>query len=336
MVLIQFVLSALLISSSVWIFSQVNYLKNKDLGFTKENLLHVAVSQEETTMDFTSFKNIILSNPGIEKVSISKDAPLCHSKSAEIYFEGQSEIVKIAARRNYVNADFVETLGIQLISGNNFRENPQQNQNTCLINETAIEASGWKDNPLGKFVYMNGETYKVIGIVKDFHAHDVHNEIIPNLLLPHSENMSEAHNLIFKINPNSFTSSYEHIKNTISKAYPDNFFRILRYDNAMRKKAINIWSSASDTFTLFTGIAILIAIFALFALVIFAIQKRKKEIGVRKVQGAKFFQIYYLLIKEFIFIVLIAAVIALPAPEILARTMPGAYKYHLQIHHLQT
>lgn len=329
MVYFQFILSIVLITSSIWMYKQVNFLKNKDLGFVKENLLHCTLPAIKTNISYHQVRQQILENPGIEDMTISINSPLHTNWGNRIKYEGGPTDDFTHARWNQACENYINTMGMQLASGRNFSADFSADTKTCLINETAVKQFGW-DNPIGKWI-DNGERYIVVGVIKDFNIQDVHNPIIPYFLLYRDEGFTNYNDLTFKINPETMESSLAHINTVLKESFPNILFEVNGYDVGTYRLALKIWTSAKDTFAFFTIMAVLIAAMGLFGLVVFATQRKVKEIGIRKVQGARTIQILPLITKQFLVLVLAANVVVFPLARLLENKTPGQFKYSFTI-----
>lgn len=326
MVYLQFILSIVMITSSLWTYKQVDFLKNKDLGFQKETLLHCTLPNLETNASYQLLKERILENPSIENMSISGNSPGYHNWGFTLTYEGGSVEDRTYARRNEASPDYLKTMGMTLVDGRDFSEEPTADYESCLINETAVKTFGW-ENPIGKWIQTD-KKYRVVGVIKDFTIEDVHNPIRPFVLYKHNESLDRYNDLTFLVNPRTTESGLAHINAVLRDLFPEILFDVISYGTGMDQVSLQIWTSAQNTFAFFAVLAILISAMGLFGLVVFASQRRIKEIGIRKVQGASAWQILPLITKQFVILVLVANINVMPLTHILKNVTPGAYKYH--------
>ncbi|WP_163322798.1 ABC transporter permease [Draconibacterium mangrovi] len=330
MVYLQFILSVVLLTSSIWMYKQVTFLKNKDLGYTKDNLLHCKLPSVNSTVSYQQVRERILENPGIENMTISINSPLHSNWGTRVHYEGGPTDDHAYARWNQADENYLNTMSMTLVDGRNFSTDYSAETKTCLINETAVKQFGW-DNPIGKWLEMIDGHFTVIGVIKDFNIEDVHNPIIPYVLLYRNEGFASNNDLTFKVNPNTMTSSLEHINSVLNEAFPNILFEVNGYDVGTYRLALEIWTSAKNTFAFFTIMAVLIAAMGLFGLVVFASQRRIKEIGIRKVQGAQAAQILPLITRQFIILVVAANIIVYPLANFLKNVTPGHFKYQFTV-----
>ena len=329
LVYLQFVLSVVLITTSFWVYRQVNFLTNKDLGFNKENLYRCSMPEQNSSISYEALRNDILEHPGIEDMAVSLNSPFHSNWGCQVIPEGWQRENSVFSRWNIACPNYINTMNMQLIAGCNFSENKMSDTKACIINETAARAYGW-ENPLGKTLEMEGK-HTVIGLLKDFNVVDVHNPIPPFVLFLNDKDLSKRNDLTFKIHPESTESALPHIQGVLDKHFKGILFDVSHYDANLTRLELQIWSSAQNTIAFFTILALLIAALGLFGLVYYATQKRFKEIGIRKVQGAGIWQIIPLVTKRFLVMTLLANVIVFPFAEAIQNTIPGIYKYQFTL-----
>lgn len=330
MVYIQFVLSSILIAGSLWIYKQVNFMLTKELGFEKTALLHCKVDAANINKTYMSLRNEILSQPGIVNMALSYSTPMHNSWGMDISYEGGQVNEYTEIWYNKISPDFIDTYGMKIVNGRNFSYDYANDYYNCLINETAVRWFGWKD-PLGKWIEVDGSKRYVIGVVKDFHQEDVHNPIEPYVALLHDGNLNRQNCYTFLINPNSIKNSINHIEKVFNNSFPNSLFQVFAFDDDADRVDIKIWSKIRDTFAFFSIVAVIIAIVGIFGLVVFSTQRKVKEIGVRKIQGARVIQVFVLVIQEFIVLLLIANLTVFPVFPALVRYSPGVFKYHATV-----
>lgn len=329
MVYFQFILSVVLLTVSLWAYKQVNYLTNKDLGFDKQHLLHCTMPKQNSTVSYSALRDEILSYPGIENMTTSINSPMHSNWGCQVIPEGWSSENSIFSRWNAACSNYLNTMGMTLVNGRNLSDDLINDQQACLINETAARAFGW-DNPIGKTLEKEG-TYTVVGVINDFNIEDVHNPILPYVLFLKDKDLSKAGDLTFKIHPQAMRGSLAHINQVLNKHFTNVLFEVNTYDANLKRLELKIWNSAKRTILFFTVMAVVIAAMGLFGLIYYAAQRRTKEIGVRKVQGAKIWQILPLITKKYLIMAIVANVIVYPLADFLQSSMPGQYKYQFTI-----
>ena len=326
LVTFQFIISITLIIVTVYVVKQVHYMKNKDLGFNKNNLVLCKIFGKHSSGNFETLRNELLGNANIVDASVSFNAPFNGKWGREINWEGAEENEKTLATFNKVGYDYINTYEIEIIKGRNFSKEFPTDETACLINETAVKKFGWV-NPIGKKV--DGNKYTVIGVVKDFHEFSIHNKIDPSYMVLHSGKLEDEGLYAVRIKPGSRDEVVKYINAEFRAFFPDAIVEIANFDQKVQYGTEDVWEVVEKVFFIFAIIAILIAANGLFGLMSFAAQRRIKEIGIRKVFGAGVPGLYLLISKEFLYIIIISIIIALPAGYYVSVITPGAYKYQL-------
>ncbi len=330
MVYVQFVLSVTLITTSLWIYKHVDFLINKDVGFNNKTLLNCDLPSNKSTVSYEALRHEILAHSGIEDMSLSLNSPMILNWGSLVFPEGGDHENPVFTRWNSACHHFVETMEMQLSEGRNFSKHLASDNQSCLINETAVKAFGW-DNPLGKTMEMQEEEFKVVGVIKDFNIDDVHNPILPYVLLYRQANWAYGNDLNFSVREGQRQDALAHINGVLKNHFPDVLFAVNEYEANSNRQEIKIWSSAQKTFAFFSLMAILIASIGLFGLVFFATQRKVKEIGIRKAQGASVYQIVMLVTRQFVVLALASNILVFPIAFFLRDLSPGLYKYQFTL-----
>lgn len=309
MVLFQFVISIVLISSSLFVYRQMKFLRNKNLGFSKEQLLIIPLDDNNVRTKILSFKQELSRNPNIISASATSDLPGEMKWVTSIEYDGSDKQISETMSYLEIDKDFVRTYGIQLKDGY------LPGDTTCpyagthyLLSEAAVKKFGWKD-PVGrKFSCVNGKEGFVTGIFSDFNFKSLHEEVEPLFLYVRE---SDSRYMAVKLSPTSISGSVDYIRNIWNKMAPDSPFNYFFYDNyydqLYRKE-----SQFGKVIFIFSTIAIMIACMGLFSLAAFFSEKRTKEIGIRKVNGATIAEMMNMLNTKFLKWVFIAFLIATP------------------------
>jgi len=315
LVITQFSISIILIITTAIVFQQLHYMQQKSLGFDKD---HIAVLPYNGALNnqFETFRTELLSNSNFKDASRSSRIPTgrllddmgAYTLSGDSMAPANTDIKFVS-----VDYDFVPTYGIGMAAGRNFSRAFGTDTAGFVINESAVKALGWKSAQaaVGKdFKYGNTKGH-IIGVVKDFNFESMHQQIVPMVLVMFPSSNPYFNNLSIKLSGNNVQASLDYLEKTWKKFLPeipyqytfldDNFDKL--YESEQRQGTI---------FTAFACIAIFIACLGLFGLSAFAITQRVKEIGVRKVLGANVGSIVALLSKDFLLLVLIAAIISFP------------------------
>jgi len=315
LVVVQFSISIILIVATTVVFQQLSYIENKSLGFNKDHIL-VTTYSGTLTKQFESFKQELLKNPAIKSVGRSSRIPsgrLLDDQGAQVIEGGKSVPTNIELKYITTDFGFMDTYGMKLAAGRNFSKDYITDTASYVINETAVQQLGWKtaQNAIGKDMTYGNTKGKVIGVVHDFHFESLHQAIIPMIFLLPPPSSSYYNNISIKVNGNNVQSAINTMRDTWHQYVPTVPFDYTFLDDRFHK-LYDAEQQESKLFTIFSCLAIFIACLGLFGLSAFTISQRVKEIGVRKVLGASVPQIVVELSKDFMTLVIIAALLALP------------------------
>jgi len=318
LVVFQFALSALLIIATILVNQQLRYIQTKRVGFNKEQVVIVKTAQSTATQVFT-FRNEVQRSPAVKVGSVSGFLPVTSSRWNDMWYAEKETDQRgsVNMQEWMVDPNYVSTLSLELVKGENFKEGRATDQSAVIINESAAKRFGYQ-NPIGKTIHKpGGELLRIIGVVKDFHYESLRSQIEPlgmvvnGAALSSSIEKSFSEAVSFKLNTTDIPAALALIERTWKQIAPGQPFEysFLSEDfDAMYRSEQRI----EQLFTAFATIAILIACLGLFGLSAFSAEQRTKEIGVRKVLGASVSSIVSLLSKDFLKPVLVAIVIASP------------------------
>ncbi|HKI89033.1 MAG TPA: FtsX-like permease family protein, partial [Draconibacterium sp.] len=312
LVTFQFTVSIALLISFLFVYKQINYLHNKNIGLDKENIV-VIPSTPQLNEKLDLFKQQLAQNPNIVSVSASKRTPsqgLWDSGSAAVISDGNSNPLNFRLANIRVDEDFLPTYKIELVAGKNFDKSNNSNKG-YIINEIAAKKIGW-DSPedaIGNQINYSGKTERIIGVTKDFNYESLHVPLAPVIMMYQP---SSFNSLSIRITPFEKTKTLAYIEN-IWQHYnvQDNIFSYEFLDDRFNR-LYTAEESMKQLLNYFMIIALSIAILGLIGLSMFIIQRRVKEIGIRKVNGAKILEVMTLLNKDFVRWVTIAFGFAAP------------------------
>jgi putative ABC transport system permease protein len=316
LVIIQFSIAIFMIIGTIVISTQLRYLKNKELGFNKENLVVMEIQDSAFRSKIETFKKELLNNPDILSATNSSGVPGRLNWIQVLKFEQSEQMEDHTIMLAQTDYDFAETMDLEFVLGRDFnREMGTDAQEAVVINEATVKEFGWEDNPLGKKIHYGweldgsgGRIMKVIGVVKDFHFRSLHNKIEPMIFF-----LSEAprYLLTCRINPENQKKTLEFIENKWNEFNAKRPFDYEFLDESM-DSMYEAEEKIGKIIRISAILTIFIALLGLLGLSSFVAERRTKEIGIRKVVGAGVSDILNLLYKEFILLILIAFVIAVP------------------------
>jgi putative ABC transport system permease protein len=313
LVVTQFSISIILIISTAVVFKQLNFMQQKNLGYNKEHIITMGYNSSLND-SYESFRNELLQNPLIKEVGRSSRIPtgrLLDSRGAMV--KAGDSLTPVTTPIKFVAADydFVPAYNIKIIAGRNFSRDFGADTASFILNESAVASLGIK-NPnhiIGKSFKYGRRTGEVIGVMNDINFESLHQKITP-LLLEHPPTNSFG-NISIKLSGQNIQSVLSSIEQSWKKYLPEVPFSYNFFDENF-DRLYQAEARQASIFTVFSIVAILIACLGLFGLSAFAITQRIKEIGIRKVLGASTGSIVALLSKDFLKLVLIAAIIAFP------------------------
>jgi len=314
LVVFQFSISIVLIIATVIVFQQLNYIKNKSLGFDKD---HVVTVRYNSGLDhsYQSFKDELLSNSNIREVALSSRIPsgrLLDSQGSQLNRGDSLAPSKADIKYVVADEDFIPTYGIKIVAGRNFSKDYGMDTSSFLINATAVKALELKSNEaaVGKQFQYGDRKGTIVGVFNDFNFESLHQRIIPLVLYEPSVTDGNVGNISIKTSGN-VPAALAQIEKTWKKYLPEIPYEY-KFLDARYAKLYEAENKESSILIIFSCIAIFIACLGLFGLSAFTITQRVKEIGIRKVLGASTGSIVELISKDFLVLVVIAAIIAFP------------------------
>ena len=326
----QFVLSVAMIIGTQVIGDQIRYMKTKDLGFLKDQVLGIRTADRKIFQSLDLVKSRLKSIPGILEVSAASRVPGDGESTYGVTPEGSNNTDLY--RQINADADYLQTMGMQLVRGRNFSKDlPSDAGNAVLLNETAVRKIGWAD-PIGKTIKitMGANTQKlktVVGVVQDFHYASLRDRIEPLFIENERNRVSK---LALKINAGEGRRIVDELKSiwkTLSPGYLfDYYFLDDLFDAQFRSE-----ERLNTIFSSFSVLAIVIACLGLFGLASFMAEQKRKEIGIRKVLGASIGEIVGLLSSQFLKLVGLAALIAWPIAYFAMNTWLRSFAYRTNL-----
>ena len=329
LVVTQFTVSVIMIICTLVVFKQINFLKNKDQGFDQTNVLSLQLNGMNMIRKYPLLKESLLKNQNIKYVT-STNSPIGEGSGKVIFnVETDQGMTQKGVNFAVVDHDFIDALGIKIAEGREFQiDMPSDTLTGVVVNETFVKRMGWKE-PIGKKVELgNANTIRarVIGVMKDYHQTGMYNGVESLLLVYRPLN-----NIIYiKLTGNDIKPTIAAIEKTWKEIFPDQPFaytflteRFNRQFEADEKRGL--------IFTIFTILAILIACLGLFGLASYMVEQRTKEIGIRKVFGASDIIILRLIARDFLILVSIGIVIAVPVAYYFMSNWLQNYVYRTSI-----
>jgi putative ABC transport system permease protein len=333
LIVFQFSAAIVLFIAAGVVADQMRYLRTKDLGFTKDQVLAVRLRDEGVIRDYEGVKAGFLRDPAFESAASASSLPGVQAATLPYVpdgFDGNSILV----RTLFVDHDFIPTMGVKMAAGRAFlRDHPTDIEAALVINRTAQARFGWKD-AVGKTIACTnrdepggGVVGTVIGVVEDFHVRSLRQEVEPAILRVRP---SALQLLFLKVKAGSLerarTLVEDRMKVLQPRFPPETFFLDEAFDGLyMNERRLG------RIFRAFSMITVVVACLGLFGLAAYAAEQRTKEIGVRKVLGATTSRVLWLLTREFAGLVLLAGLLAWPAGFLLMKNWLRNFAYRTAI-----
>lgn len=328
LVVTQFSLSIILIISTLVVFKQLSFIRNKDIGLDRRNVAYMWM-KGDMKKHADAIREELSSDPAIEVASLSSANPIDFGNSTSgLEWTGKDPKEQILFSNFSVDYNFVKTLGMDVKFGRTFKQEFTSDTANFIINEAAAKAMGFNENavdqPLTLWKIKKG---KIIGVVKDFHFQSVHSKVDPLFMLYDSG----WYNVIFvRCKEGQMTgavAAMEKINKHYAASYPfESHVLDQDWENLYKTE-----DRFGKLFNYFSALSIIISCLGLFGLSAFSAEQRTKELGVRKVMGASVPILIQLMAKEFAWLVLIAAIIGCPVGWYAMDWWLKSYAYHIEV-----
>ncbi|MFC1492691.1 ABC transporter permease [candidate division KSB1 bacterium] len=325
LVIVQFSLSILLIISSIIIYNQLDFMRNKDLGLEKKNIICLYMNGDfEANHDV--IKNELLSNPDIVNITRTYYPPTYRNLgTGGADWEGKSPDQKVSLDLAMIDFDYAETMGLKVKEGRFFSKEYSKDELGAVLNEAAVKEMGF-DYPIGMNFSWNTRDYKIIGVVEDYHYYTQKDEIRPQVMLVTPQWYQYY---LIKVRPEKTSETITFLENKWNELCSDyDFYYYFLEDrlNGLYRGEERI----SNIFKAFTFLAIFISCLGLFGLASYTAEQKTKEIGIRKALGSSISKIVILLSREFTKYVFIANLFAWPIAWFISRQWLQNYAYRIQ------
>jgi len=315
LVVLQFAIAITLLVGIAVVKTQMDFIRGKDLGFNKEELLVLDVNGFSEVRDgIQPFRDELLANPAIRGVATSRGLIVNGLGNSHIEtIDANGKPVSTSIYQHQIDYGYLNVYEMKLVAGRNF--SPRVASDTVggvyIVNEAAVRALGWGDpeNALGKPFRADEVTGTVIGVVKDFHFTSLQERIEPVALSPTRPNRFSR--ISVRLNTSQISETIAFIEQAWQKHFPKALLQYSFMDERLEQQ-YQAEKLFGKVFTIFVAISLVVACLGLFGLAAFAAEQRTKEIGIRKVLGASVAHVIALLSKDFVRLVLLANLIAWP------------------------
>jgi putative ABC transport system permease protein len=324
LVLVQFAISLVLIICTLVIYAQLGYIKSRDVGYQKENILVLHFTSENFRNKYMILKEGLENIPGVMNSSATSEIPGTGFTSNGYRPEGYDRWIMFNAVD--VDYDYIQTMGLQVLQGRGFSVEYPADRNAFMINETLARELNW-ENPTGMTIEREG-IHTIIGVVRDFHFASLHQEIGP-LIFSMKPYMGYEF-LLVRFRTENLNTLINSIRKVWEGIDPNEPFEYFFLDNVF-DEMYRAEQKLSSMLLYIAILAIIIACMGLFGLALYSTEQRTKEIGVRKVFGSTVSKVVFLLTGKFTRWVLLANLLAWPVAFIIIRKYMQTYAYRIDL-----
>jgi putative ABC transport system permease protein len=327
---IQFSISVFMLILSFIVYRQTNYMLTMDLGFDSDKVLYSnIVTNKRGSID--ALRQKMLQHSEIENVCVSDYIPFILPGGDDLNWVGSDPQQKVFVRFSNISYDFVPAFGLKMASGRNFSKDYPADGNKCLINETAGRMIGGKDI-VGKHLKLYGKDIEIIGVIKNYTVSSAYMPDEPHLYRLIQDSVISDGIYSVKYAKGHEKAAMKIIKDEFEQFFPEDAFEFHNIrDLIQNEQAVVAFKSFRKICGFIAILTIIISSIGLFGLILFFTRRKMKEVGIRKVLGFSFGNLYITLSSGFIRLLIYSVIIAWPAAFYVYKALPGANKYGVQI-----
>jgi putative ABC transport system permease protein len=328
LVVTQFAVSVILIIGTIVVFKQIQYAKDRPVGYTPKGLIGMQIGSDEIEKNFDALASELKSSGIITEIArASTPLTAIHSNRNDVLWKEKNPNLTYDFGNLRVTSDYGKTINWKFLLGRDFSDTLISDSSSVIVNEAAVKYMGLND-PIGETVRFNNQNYTIIGVVKDMVMTSPYDPARQTLFYLSARNFD---NIVMRINPASGIHESISKLSSVFKKYAPSVPLIYNFvDNEYASKFENE-ERLGKLATVFSILAIFISCLGLFGMATFTAEQRIKEIGIRKVLGASVVNLWSLLSKEFVVLVLIALIIAIPLASFLMNKWLQNYQYRTDI-----
>ncbi len=328
LVVVQFAITSILIVSTLVVIKQMDYIRNKPLGFdTKAVALMYVPGDSLSRLKFNTMKEQILAKNGVKSVSFCSAAPTSDNNNETSFSYNSSKNADFQANTKVADESYFKTFGLQLVAGRTLAKSDTIKE--FVVNETFLKKLSVKnpEEALGKMVGLWGSKGPIVGVVKDFNNHSLHDEISPIAIF---SNKTSYYTMAVKLERKELLATMKSIEATFNSTFPDYVYDV----NFLDDQITNFYETEQVMgvlFKVFAGVVIFISFIGLFGLISFVATQRTREIAIRKVLGASTMELVKMLNSAFLWMVLIANMVAWPLAYIFISKWLASFEYRIDL-----
>jgi putative ABC transport system permease protein len=332
LVIFQFTTTIAMIAGSIVIYNQLNYVMKKDLGFNKDQVITFHLNDPAVRTRVDAIREELLRNKMIEDAATAGN-PIGNNNigGRDYKIEVNGAVEDRTRMANFLNIDenFIPTLQIEVKEGRNFSKNiVTDKENTVIVNEALVYDAGW-DQGVGNKIQMGDKVLEVVGVVKDFNIYSLQHKVGPLILRLPAE-ASDKDNMYVRVSKLDFSGALKATEDVYKKYDNSGPFEYNFLDQNFERQ-YGAEQLQGRMLLTFTGLAISIACLGLFGLITFTTEQRRKEIGIRKVLGGSVKSIVFLLARNLMILIALAAMVATPLAWYAMNNWLQEFAYHVDI-----
>lgn len=336
LVVFQFVSSVALIAGTLIVYQQLRFMQNRELGIDIDQMLvinspGVVVDNNLYPSQYTSFKNEMLRHPAVKKMTGSSEVPgnLIYWTNGSKRIGGDQEVASTVMYRMGIDLDFFKTYGNEVITGRVFADEFTGDSSSVVLNRKAVDVLGFKnpEDAVGGLISIGGDTLTVVGVVENYHQEGLKNDFRQTAF--HLAPRDQAYYSL-KVETKDLAQTLAYAKEKYAQLFPGNPFDYFFLDTFFNRQYKND-QQFGQVFGFFALLAIFVASLGLFGLASFTASQRTKEIGIRKVLGSSVPNIFLLLSKDFLKLVILANIIAIPLVWLLMDEWLNTFAFRISI-----
>ena len=328
LVVVQFAITAILIVSTLFVIKQMSYINDKSMGYNTSAVALISVPQDSLSLlKFNSFKAQLLSNPGVKGVSFNSAAPTANSNNTTSFSYNSSKNADFQVNTKAADQDYFNTFGLELVAGRIFDKSDTTKE--FVVNETLLKKLNVKtpSQALGKIIKLWGKQGEIVGVVKDFNNYSLHAPIDPIAIFSYKRNYG---NLAIKLNTKNLANTIKGVEALFNTTFPSYVYEAKFLDEEINNY-YHTEQVMGTLFKVFAAVVIFISFIGLFGLISFVATQRTKEIAIRKVLGATNLELIKMLNSSFLWMVLIANVVAWPVAYIFISNWLSTFEYRIDL-----
>jgi putative ABC transport system permease protein len=332
LVVTQFTISIALLAVTFVVYTQLNFMRDADLGFNKENVLIVR-GVEKLGKQIESFRNEVAGFPGVIHATAAMCAPT--GQSLEDVFEREGTDHKVAVAIVKIDHHYFEAMDFEIIAGREFDQSRPSDTEGVILNETTVTLMGWEpEEAVGQKLHFpggDGSRHEIIGVVKDFHFQSLRQAIAPLLFTPASSSIwGNIRVMMIRFDSQHLRDLMTRMEKRWNEILDDTPIELTFMDDELNRLYLQE-QRLGGLFGLLSGLAILIAVIGLVGLVAYSAEVKRREIGIRKVFGASTSSILMMMNGQYVKLIVVGLLIAVPGSWWMAQQWLSEFKYHAQI-----